>query len=337
MAKIRFWLLLIFTIVIMPVFGSPIALAQTNYAKALNALKEEKFEEAIRLFTKIYEFEENAHVKSMALQFRAKAFVGLNKPKEALRDIEEAIKTTPKKEFKNVYRLSRGMIYLNLESYGAALDDFNYMIEEFPNYQKHSSAWMAYTNRGQTFLKLKEYLNAVKDLKVSLKIINERLKPRERKKLLAIDYFYLGEAYENLEDKKKAKLAFQRARINGSDNPLLTDKIEKYGIDDKYMDVPGYGLKVVSRTKLARIEGKQVVVVSGTIQNTTDEKRTIPELLLSVRGPSHQQLLQKAGTPDLPHLNPSQETQFRFQIDDMPKLARYIEVEFGDFFSSPNP
>lgn len=119
------------------------------------------------------------------------AHQGLGQYREAIEAYNEAINFYPGREEGTIY--NRGLCYLEMKEYTAALADFNRSLEMDPDW-----AW-AFAARGRTYLNLGDCKKAIADCDMAIKY-----KPN-----YIYSYLTRGLAYEKSGDKQKARTDFE--------------------------------------------------------------------------------------------------------------------------------
>jgi putative GTP pyrophosphokinase len=127
---------------------------------ALTAHNEERFSEAIAVYTRILELKTiDAAVRSIILNHRGMAFFARSNYEEAAADFAEALELNPS-AYKAVYY--EGIVYSVLQRYSQALDAFNRSLEINP-YQPY-----CLFRRAQTYFHLEDYPKALADCEKAL-------------------------------------------------------------------------------------------------------------------------------------------------------------------------
>ena len=127
---------------------------------ALTAHNEERFTEAIAVYTRILNMKNiDAAVRSIILNHRGMAYFARSNYEEAVADFAEALKLNPN-AYKAVYY--EGIVYSVLLRYSQALDAFNRSLEINP-YQPY-----CLFRRAQTYFHLEDYPKALADCEKAL-------------------------------------------------------------------------------------------------------------------------------------------------------------------------
>jgi len=127
---------------------------------ALTAHNEERFVEAIAVYTRILDMKTlDTAVRSIILNHRGMAFFARSNYEEAAADFAEALDLNPK-AYKAVYY--EGIVYSVLQRYSQALDAFNRSLEINP-YQPY-----CLFRRAQTYFHLEDYPKALADCEKAL-------------------------------------------------------------------------------------------------------------------------------------------------------------------------
>lgn len=123
---------------------------------------------------------------------RADAYANLKSSRDAIKDLNTAIKLDPK--YADAY-CSRGSIYNNLGNHQQALNDYSQAIELNPKYSD------AYYNRGIVHDKLGNYQQAIEDFDKAIKIDPYNIKAYVNRAVL---YISLGNYQQAIKDCDKA-------------------------------------------------------------------------------------------------------------------------------------
>ena len=127
---------------------------------ALTAHNEERFAEAIAVYTRILDLQTiDMAVRSIILNHRGMAYFARSNYEEAVADFAEALKLNPE-AYKAVYY--EGIVYSVLQHYLQALDAFNRSLEINP-YQPY-----CLFRRAQTYFHLEDYPEALADCEKAL-------------------------------------------------------------------------------------------------------------------------------------------------------------------------
>jgi tetratricopeptide (TPR) repeat protein len=131
------------------------------WVKADELLTQEKYEEAVKLYSIAIEMNLDDPDIYNAYFHRGQAFIHLGKVDEALADYTESLRINP--AFPNAYKL-RGIIYLQTDRYAEALSDFSRFIE-----LKADTA-SGYANRGIALEQLGNFEKALSDFNKSIEL-----------------------------------------------------------------------------------------------------------------------------------------------------------------------
>ena len=127
---------------------------------ALTAHNEERFTEAIAVYTRILDIKTiDTAVRSVILNHRGMAFFARSNYEEAVADFAEALRLDPK-SYKAVYY--EGIVYSVLQRYSQALEAFNISLEINP-YQPY-----CLFRRAQAYFHLEDYPKALADCETAL-------------------------------------------------------------------------------------------------------------------------------------------------------------------------
>ncbi|NVK35573.1 MAG: zinc-ribbon domain-containing protein [Rhodobacteraceae bacterium] len=106
--------------------------------------------------------------------------------------------------------------------------------------------------------------------------------------------------------------------------PDLASLYEMIGMDVNLRGLEFRDLRIFSELQ----EGKQVLVVEGSIHNIHDDSTPVPAIRLSIRDNSTQEIYSWTVDPKTRLLQPLDETRFRTMLEDPPSEASTIQVWF---------
>ena len=142
--------------------------------KALDAHSQQNYDEALTMYNKILEMNQDNKINSVISNHRGMVFFVLSDYEKAIADFTFSVQTNP-----NNFRAynNRGLAYRMLKRYDRAVEDFERSIEIHPMQTD------AYYGRAQVFFELVNYPNALQDCNKALNIEPE-FKPALRFKQL---------------------------------------------------------------------------------------------------------------------------------------------------------
>ncbi len=185
--------------------------------KGLDAFVSKKFAVAVHHFTKLIDEELKSHPESKAfvLFYRSRAYTMQQRFKMALRDINEAMRLSPKNP-KLPYIYFRAIIQMKKNDINAASSDFDQAIKEYPH------NFMVFVGRAELFALKKDFQRAIDDLSraIELNDHNERL--------WGIMYFQLGTYQEKIGDIENATSSYHLANQHGYKSGQLKKKLLQY-------------------------------------------------------------------------------------------------------------
>jgi tetratricopeptide (TPR) repeat protein len=163
------------------------------WVKADELMAQEKYDEAIKLYSIAIEINKDDPDIYNAYFNRAQAFLALGKVDEALVDYTETIRRNP--NFPNAYK-SRGIIYFRTHRYSEAVNDYSRFIELEP---KNPAG---YANRGSALGQLENYAKALSDFNKSIELDPE----------CAACFFYRYQLYTIMGRESEADLDLKKAQ-----------------------------------------------------------------------------------------------------------------------------
>jgi tetratricopeptide (TPR) repeat protein len=142
--------------------------------EALNAHSNHKFDEAIRIYSRILSMKSNRQVRSIIYNHRGMAYFVLSEYKRAMNDFSRSIEHNAEnfRAFNN-----RGLVYRMMHQYEPALKDFDRSLE-INAYQVEG-----YYSRALTYFDLHDFAKALEDCEKSLNI-NPDFIPAQHLKLV---------------------------------------------------------------------------------------------------------------------------------------------------------
>ncbi len=164
----------------------------SSYSSRLDCyLKQKKWELAIKDIsyliennknTELYKNDElNFNLSSMYYQ-RGGTYLVLKKYYLAISDLSKVIQLNDEFVFKSY--INRAICYSNQEEYEKAIKDYNYIIENLENSNIDSSThYTFYTDRGNKYLKLRKYKEAIIDYEKAISLNPDDYKANKNKKI----------------------------------------------------------------------------------------------------------------------------------------------------------
>jgi tetratricopeptide (TPR) repeat protein len=132
------------------------------YETGRSYLKLKKYSAALIRFDRAIELDPQF---AEVYYLRARTYLKLEKPYMALVDFNRSIELRPEdKRLMGGSLYSRGLLLFDMERYEEAVDDFTHAIELLPEYA------IIQIKRGETYVKLKELIKAVRDLESAIEI-----------------------------------------------------------------------------------------------------------------------------------------------------------------------
>ncbi|MDP6429817.1 MAG: DUF3426 domain-containing protein [Rhodospirillales bacterium] len=128
-----------------------------------------------------------------------------------------------------------------------------------------------------------------------------------------------------------AGLVFTREMLVG----IWPGANEIYDLVGLHVDIPGEGLEIkTSAPARESRDGKDAVVVKGTIANISDTVRPVPMILISAYDGNGQLVQSEKMSPEKSTLKPAEKFAFSAVIVDLVPTARRLDVTFGELESA---